>query len=208
MTEREKFEAWWEEWFGDKPLSGWESLRCDNGYAAEEIDNMWDAWRAATASTQEQMAALACENAALKSFGDKLDEMHNDLNGEGTGIQGRAEVACQQVALEAAIDEFNVIKTPVTDAFIAELQATKWTEGNEPTEFGRYWVRYNTDVGPQYCSAKWMRHNFCAGSDTNIHNIWLADHSRSLNPLRGVTHYTKLPDSLELSQQLRDEVKP
>lgn len=105
-------------------------------------------------------------------------------------------------ALEIIKDE-----TPATDAFIAEIQATKWREGNEPTEFGRYWVRYNTDVGPQYCSAKWMRHNFCAGSDTNIHNIWLADHSRSLNPLRGVTHYTKLPNSLELSQQLRDEVK-
>lgn len=65
MTEREKFEAWWEEWFGDKPLSGWESLRCDNGYAAEEIDNMWDAWRAATASTQEQMAALAAKGIEL-----------------------------------------------------------------------------------------------------------------------------------------------
>jgi len=85
--------------------------------------------------------------------------------------------------------------------------AAEWIEGSEPAEFGRYWVRYNTDVGPQYCSAKWMRHNFCAGSDTNIHNIWLADHSRSINPLRGVTHYTKLPDPLELAQQLRDEVK-
>lgn len=72
-----------------------------------------------------------------------------------------------------------------------------WIEGNEPSEFGRYWVRYETEVGPQYCSAKWMEHNFCAGSDTNIHKIWLADHSRSINYLRGVTHYTKLPDSLE-----------
>lgn len=106
-------------------------------------------------------------------------------------------------ALEIIKDE-----TPATDAFIAEQHATKWTEGNEPTEFGRYWVRYDTDVGPQYCSAQWMRYNFCAGSDTNIHNIWLADHSRSINPLRGVTHYTKLPDPLELAQQLRDEVKP
>lgn len=68
-------------------------------------------------------AALAAENAGLKSFGDKLDEMHNDLNGEGTGIQGRAEVACQQVALEAAMEEFDAIKTPGTDAFLAELRA-------------------------------------------------------------------------------------
>lgn len=93
------------------------------------------------------------------------------------------------------------IKTPVTDAFLAEVRAQVWIEGNEPAEFGRYWVRYETDVGPQYCSAKFMEHNFCAGSNTNIHKIWLADHSRSINSLRGVTHYTKLPDSLEGAAQ-------
>ncbi|MDL0032909.1 MAG: hypothetical protein E7J61_02975 [Enterobacter hormaechei] len=91
-------------------------------------------------------------------------------------------------------------ETPATDAFLAEVRAQVWIEGNEPAEFGRYWVRYETDVGPRYCSAQWMEHNFCAGSDTNIHRIWLADHSRSINSLRGVTHYTKLPDSLEAAQ--------
>ncbi|MFZ5314962.1 hypothetical protein ACOY7N_13180 [Enterobacter asburiae] len=89
------------------------------------------------------------------------------------------------------------VKTPATDAFLAEVRAQVWIEGNEPAEFGRYWVRYETDVGPQYCSAKWMEHNFCAGSDTNIHKIWLADHSRSINSLKGVTHYTMLPESIE-----------
>ncbi|HHT3530377.1 hypothetical protein ACVGWG_23025 [Enterobacter asburiae] len=89
------------------------------------------------------------------------------------------------------------IETPETDAFLAEVRAQAWIEGNVPAEFGRYWVRYETDVGPQYCSAKWMEHNFCAGSDTNIHKIWLADHSRSINSLKGVTHYTMLPESIE-----------
>lgn len=70
-----------------------------------------------------KLAQMAAENAGLKSFGDKLNEMHNDLNGEGTGIQGRAEVACQQVALEAAMEEFDAIKTPATDAFLAEVRA-------------------------------------------------------------------------------------
>lgn len=88
-------------------------------------------------------------------------------------------------------------QTPATDRFLAELRAQQWTEGSEPEEFGRYWVRYETDVGPQYCSAKWMEHNFCASSNTNIHKIWLADHSRSINSLKGVTHYTKLPSFLE-----------
>ena len=66
---------------------------------------------------------VAGENVALKSFGDKLCEMHNALNGEGTGIQGRAEVACQQVALEAAMEEFDAIETPATDRIVAEAEA-------------------------------------------------------------------------------------
>jgi hypothetical protein len=70
-----------------------------------------------------QLADVVAENAALKAFGDKLNDMHNDLNGEGTGIQGRAEVACQQVALEAAIDEFSAMETPATDIFLAEQRA-------------------------------------------------------------------------------------
>lgn len=65
---------------------------------------------------------LAAENVDLKAFGDKLNEMHNALNGEGTGIQGRAEVACQQVALEAAMEEFDAIETPATDAVLTKLR--------------------------------------------------------------------------------------
>ncbi|MCY2253970.1 hypothetical protein OW764_10310 [Klebsiella pneumoniae] len=66
---------------------------------------------------------LAAENVALKSFGDKPNDMHNALNGEGTGIQGRAEVACQQVALEAAIEEFDAIETPATDRIVSGIKA-------------------------------------------------------------------------------------
>ncbi|MDN2626666.1 hypothetical protein OB907_24040, partial [Klebsiella pneumoniae] len=65
----------------------------------------------------------------LKAFGDKLNEMHNALNGEGTGIQGRAEVACQQVALEAAIEEFDAIETPATDRIVAGIKADGRAEG-------------------------------------------------------------------------------
>ncbi|WP_371332683.1 hypothetical protein [Klebsiella quasipneumoniae] len=72
---------------------------------------------------------LAAENAALKSFGDKLCEMHNALNGEGTGIQGRAEVACQQVALEAAMEEFDAIETPATDRIVAGIKDDGRAEG-------------------------------------------------------------------------------
>ncbi|TWR40479.1 hypothetical protein FQY86_06325 [Cronobacter sakazakii] len=86
---------------------------------AEAVAGYVSGLKAATQRSEE----LAAENAALKAFGDKLDRMHNDLNGEGTGIQGRAEVACQQIALEAALEEFDAIKTPASDAFLREVRA-------------------------------------------------------------------------------------
>lgn len=80
---------------------------------------MWEGWKGRSI----EMDKLAAENVALKSFGDKLNDMHNALNGEGTGIQGRAEVACQQVALEAAIEEFDAIETPATARIVAGIKA-------------------------------------------------------------------------------------
>lgn len=82
-----------------------------------------DTVQAGVMGLKAQRDALAAENAALKGFGDKLNDMHNKLNGEGTGIQGRAEVACQQVALEAAMDEFDTIKIQATDAYLNAVRA-------------------------------------------------------------------------------------
>lgn len=114
---REKFEAWAKE-------QGYEIYRQKTGaYFFEETHIAWQVWSAATASMQADRDQLAAECAAVKGFGDKLDAMHNDLNGEGTGIQGRAEVACQQIALEAALEEFDAIETPATDRFLAEQRA-------------------------------------------------------------------------------------
>ncbi|MGI6916652.1 hypothetical protein ACRCNB_00695 [Klebsiella michiganensis] len=129
----------------------------------------------------EDYAALAAECAALKSAIEFAEPWLPTCDEE---LLHRIEIAKQ---------------TPATDRIYAGIKAdgVEWIEGNEPAEFGRYWVRYETDVGPQYCSAKWIEHNFCASSDTNIHKIWLADHSRSISSLKGVTHYTKLPASLE-----------
>lgn len=66
---------------------------------------------------------LAAENVGLKAFGDKLNKMYDDLNGEGVGWQGRAEVVCQQEALGAAMEEFDAIKTPATDRIVAGIKA-------------------------------------------------------------------------------------
>lgn len=137
------------------------------------------------ANAESKCREMAAENAEMRSSIDATigwQESTDPENGE---------------SVRMLVD----IKTPATDAFLAEMRAQSWIEGSEPEEFGRYWVRYESDVGPQYCSAKWMEYNFCAGSNTNIHKIWLADHSRSINSLLGVTHYTKLPDSLEGAAQ-------
>ncbi|WP_244905944.1 hypothetical protein [Enterobacter kobei] len=165
-----------------------------------------------------QLEKMAAENAGLNAFVDALLSIAwNGCSTDGAEIQ---ELALKHGLLrqetysadehENQVDDpgnfedgdpvYFRVETPATDAYLAEVRAQVWIEGNEPAEFGRYWVRYETDVGPQYCSAKWMEHNFCSGSDSNIHKIWLADHSRSINSLRGVTHYTKLPDSLEAAQ--------
>lgn len=146
------------------------------------------------ANAESKCRELAAENVTLN------DKMNKLATWPGIEFYSSSWEFCNldgNDALEFMCD----VKTPATDAFLAEVREQVWIEGNEPAEFGRYWVRYETDVGPQYCSAKWMEHNFCAGSNTNIHKIWLADHSRSINSLRGVTHYTKLPDSLEGAAQ-------
>ncbi|HCM5257326.1 TPA: hypothetical protein N3N81_004758 [Klebsiella variicola subsp. variicola] len=89
---------------------------------ASEIRSLQALRDTAMQALKSQVEQLAAENVALKSFGDKLNDMHNALNGEGTGIQGRAEVACQQVALEAAMEEFDAIETPATDAVLTKLR--------------------------------------------------------------------------------------
>ncbi|HGY5195253.1 TPA: hypothetical protein ACNV6G_000034 [Raoultella ornithinolytica] len=131
---------------------------------------------------------LAAENVGLKSaITDHSQSVHFCL------VCGKDDPCCTDDVC------YVLSETPATDRIVAGIKAdgVEWIEGNEPVEFGRYWVRYETDIGPQYCSAQWMEYNFCASSDTNIHKIWLADHSRSINSLKGVTHYTKLPAALE-----------
>ncbi|HGY2937137.1 hypothetical protein [Citrobacter freundii] len=208
MSSREKFEQAIKSRFGD--LIDYRVCKNSDGeYMAWDMQVAWWAWQAAETSMAVQLAnaeskcrELAAENAGLKDGVNKaVEDIQCFYDSDGWHVSEDGESETAVVALDDAkgsIEHFALsVKTPAADAFLAEVRAQVWIEGSEPEEFGRYWVRYETDVGPQYCSAKWMEHNFCAGSNTNIHKIWLADHSRSINSLRGVTHYTKLPDSLE-----------
>lgn len=178
---------------------------------------MWEGWKGRSIEMDKLAAenvGLALDNLALKQIVDSVTDLSNEpqyhAEGMGCGLEDRGITdrydACRygwDEAMERVYGEVipcaEELDFSATDAYLAGIKAdgVEWTEGAEPSEFGRYWVRYETYVGPQYCSAQWMEYNFCASSTTNIHKIWLADHSRSINILKGVTHYTKLPAALE-----------
>ncbi|WP_367047240.1 hypothetical protein [Klebsiella pneumoniae] len=107
----------------------------------------------------KEFKQLAAENVGLKSFGDKLNGMHNALNGEGTGIQGRAEVACQQVALEAAMEEFDAIETPATDRIVAEAEARGVEKGIAHLE------KKFSNIGVQIMNLQWLADSLREGAD-------------------------------------------
>ncbi|HCL4889691.1 TPA: hypothetical protein N2F16_002603 [Salmonella enterica] len=75
------------------------------------------------ANAERKCGELAAENAALKSFGDKLYSMYKGLETSGGGFHDEQSIPYQQAALDAAISAFEEIKTPATDALIAEVRA-------------------------------------------------------------------------------------
>ncbi|EAR3908437.1 hypothetical protein HF762_003693 [Salmonella enterica] len=52
---RKQFQSWFEEWFGEPPLTPWNELWCDDGYSAEDIDHMWDAWKESRAAIEIEL---------------------------------------------------------------------------------------------------------------------------------------------------------
>lgn len=195
MSSREKFEQAIKSRFGDS-IDYRVCKNSDGEYMAWDMQVAWWAWQAAEADMAVQLANAESKCMELAAELSAVDKIHD----EAVFITDDHYEQCPP-EVQKMIRSLAVLQIPAYDAFLAEARAQVWIECSDPEEFGRYWVRYETDVGPQYCSAKWMEHNFCAGSNTNIHKIWLADHSRSINSLRGVTHYTKLPDSLEGAAQ-------
>ncbi|RRA46506.1 hypothetical protein [Cronobacter sakazakii] len=67
---REQFQSWWEEWFGEAPLTPWNELWCGDGYSAEDIDHMWEAWQASRAAVEIELDAKVMVE-------DEFDKGHN-----------------------------------------------------------------------------------------------------------------------------------
>ncbi|RVR55771.1 hypothetical protein EOL26_01590 [Escherichia coli] len=78
---------------------------------------------AAVKLAHEKFSVLAAENAVMKAFGDKLYSMYKGLEASGGGFHDEQSIPYQQAALDAAISEFEKIKTPATDAFLSEVRA-------------------------------------------------------------------------------------
>lgn len=153
---------------------------------------------------EEQVKQLAAERDAVVAENVAMKSYRPQPQGAAMMEALDAFFEHEDVPEQGMMAAFEILRckrpqTPATDAILASLRAegVEWIEGNTPEQFGRYWVRYETEVGPRYCSAQWIEHNFCASSNTNIHKIWLADHSRSINSLKCVTHYTRLPQPIE-----------
>lgn len=117
-------------------------------------------------------AALAAENAGLKAFGDKLYSMHKGLETSGGGFHDEQSIPYQQAALDAAISAFEEIKTPETDASMAELRA----QGVESfAESQKEYVRKNRDeldsmTRAAYCGSAVDAERFAAKLRKGVHS--------------------------------------
>ena len=89
-------------------------FECENGSLVDYGDY---------AVLEAKCAALAEENAVMMAFGDKLYSMYKGLEASGGGFHDEQSIPYQQEAIDAAISAFEEIKTPETDAFLAELLA-------------------------------------------------------------------------------------
>ena len=157
MTSREKFEAFLVseyEWGNDAlnaanfhgdDATGYYTggdFIYDGQSCSECLFWAWRGWQAAELASEQKLTdmavqlanaeskcrELAAENAALKSFGDKLYSMYKGLETSGGGFHDEQSIPYQQAALDAAISAFEEIKTPATDDFLAEVRAQSASE--------------------------------------------------------------------------------
>ncbi|MEB6390638.1 hypothetical protein [Kluyvera ascorbata] len=108
---REQFEAWYLENWGHTE-DNHESLfeRCQDGCGDEYyrlgVRMAYEAWQAASKASEHHLAAVVAENAGLKNAVDIIETKY--MNWEG---------------LSDAFSDARGIKTPATDAFLAEVRA-------------------------------------------------------------------------------------
>ncbi|VGH79242.1 Ead domain protein [Klebsiella pneumoniae] len=86
LTQRDKFEAWWErtQHNGNPPRFGWEYWREGEGYKVDdddsELDGMWSAWKAAGAEMVEALEKAQTINAAAEKLVRCKGRYHSEQN--------------------------------------------------------------------------------------------------------------------------------
>ncbi|MBJ9866306.1 hypothetical protein [Citrobacter amalonaticus] len=93
---RKAFEQWWEEWFGEAPLTPWDELWCGDGYSAEDIDHMWDAWKGSRSAIEIKAPRFISSGEALAKgytgdysfgFGDAMDAYEESIRAAGIKVK-------------------------------------------------------------------------------------------------------------------------
>ncbi|MDT3611990.1 hypothetical protein ROM10_18270 [Cronobacter sakazakii] len=86
---REPFQSWWEEWFGEAPLTPWNELWCGDGYSAEDIDHMWEAWQASRAAVEIELdAKVMVEDEFDKGHNCAIDYCAEAIRASGLRVKG------------------------------------------------------------------------------------------------------------------------
>ena len=100
LTQRDKFEAWWErtQHNGNPPRFGWEYWREGEGYKVDdddsELDGMWSAWKAAGDELVEALASekriCATWRKTATAVSEKLEKAHQCITELKSGKVGNA----------------------------------------------------------------------------------------------------------------------
>lgn len=155
------------------------------------------------------------EHCTKTELGQRLESEITRLVGNMVPVPVESDADPSFDAMMRALDAFyaddNVPERAMLAAFrilladVGSQQApvTEWTKGGEPPAFGKYYVRYMTDTVPRFCIAEWLEYDCCV-PNRHMVKMWLADHSRSMNALQGVTHFTRLPEWSEPQEPATD----
>lgn len=127
MSSRDEFEAWAEKNGHDIYRSG-----IDGDYYFQSTQWSWDIWQAATSALEAKCAALAAETSEINGRLEKLFQIINNADNDycmcGEAMKTHVHGGCGHPTgmfdyhysqwLESGI------KTPATDAFLAEVRAS------------------------------------------------------------------------------------
>jgi len=121
LTQREKFESWWERAYhnGNPPRFGWERWRDGEGYEIDddepELDGMWNAWQAASTELVEALESAQKSNAFLKDQLSELANFNPDWDKLEASYESWREIAAELLAAKGRIAELEARTVTLPD---------------------------------------------------------------------------------------------